>query len=278
MGVIGWKRILTTEYRAARRSGGAGRIVAAALLACVAVSLGVSPVRAEEAIEEQALPPISPAPAPVEAAPEAPDPLGDFIATVQDPLYKPPPQPAPNIFGSVALPSKSLMAEEQAGWLDHLAWPPIEGPWTPLLQGIRGLPRQAQLTAVNTWVNHRLAVGDDRDIYGMTDHWAGIEEAFARGRGDCEDFAIAKMQLLEASGFSREDLYLAVLKDEIRRVDHAVLAVRDGNEFWILDSQNDRLLRSRDVRGYHPVMTYSAGNAWIHGYRTQAALPTAAAP
>jgi predicted transglutaminase-like cysteine proteinase len=274
--VIGWKRVLTTEFKAARRSGGVGRIVAAAVLACVAVQ--VSAARAEEAIEEQALPPPSPESAPIAPTPEEPDALGDFIATVQDPFYRPPTQPAPNLFGSVALPSQSLVAEKQAGWLDHLAWPPIDGPWTPLLQRIRNLPREAQLMAVNTWVNHQLAVGDDRDIYGMTDHWAGIEEAFARGRGDCEDFAIAKMQLLEASGFSREDLYLAVLKDEIRRIDHAVLAVRDGNEFWILDSQNDRLLRSEDVRGYHPVMTYSAGHAWIHGYRTQAALPTASPP
>jgi len=266
--VIMGKRVVAADFKATRGIKGAGRIVAALLV--LAVVAPVSPVRAEEAIEEEALPP--PSPPPVEVAPQEPDPLGDLIGTVQDPAYKPPTPPAPNIFGSIALPSQSFVADEQAGWLDHLAWPPIDGPWSPLLQRIRNMPRQAQLMAVNIWVNHQLAVGDDRDIYGVTDHWAGIEEAFAHKRGDCEDFAIAKMQLLEASGFSREDLYLALLKDEIRGVDHAVLAVRDGNDFWILDSLNDRLLRSEDVRGYHPVMTYSAGHAWVHGYRTHAAL------
>jgi predicted transglutaminase-like cysteine proteinase len=249
--------------------------VAAALL-LLSSSFVTKSARAEEAIEEQWAPP--PSPAPAEAAPQEPDPLGDFIGAVQDPGYRPPTPPAPNIFGSIALPSQSLVADEQAGWLDHLAWPPADGPWSPLLQRVRALPRAAQLMAVNVWVNHQLAVGDDRDIYGVADHWAGIEEAFARRRGDCEDFAIAKMQLLEASGFRREDLYLAVLKDEIRHVDHAVLAVRDGGDFWILDSQNDRLLRSDDVRGYHPVMTYSAGHAWVHGYRTRASLNAAPLP
>jgi len=264
---------VAAEFRVTGGVKGVGRIVAALLVLSIAAH-----ARAEEAIPEEALAAPLPIPAPVEVAPAQPDPLGDLIGTVQDPAYRPPTQPAPNIFGSIALPSQSFVADEQAGWLDHLAWPPADGPWSPLLRSIRNLPRQAQLIAVNTWVNHQLAVGDDRDIYGVADHWAGIEEAFARRRGDCEDFAIAKMQLLEASGFRREDLYLAVLKDEIRRVDHAVLAVRDGNDFWILDSQNDRLLRSEDVRGYHPVMTYSAGHAWVHGYRTHAALAASPLP
>lgn len=249
----------------------AARIIAAAVVLAFSTT-----ARAEDAIEEIALPP--PVQVAPETPPEAPDALGDFIATVQDPNYKPPPQTPPNLFGSVALPSGGSGAEMQANWLDRLAWPPADGPWSGLLQRIKYLPREEQLIAVNNWVNHTLAVADDRDIYGLTDHWASIEESFARGRGDCEDFAIAKMQLLEASGFSREDLYLAVLKDEIRHVDHAVLAVREGNDFWILDSQTDKLVRSEYVRGYRPIATYSAGHAWVHGYRSQAALPAAPPP
>jgi len=260
------------KFRATVKFSAAARIVAAAML----LASASGPLHAEEAIEEEAPPPMAPA-AP-EIAPEQPDALGDFIATVQDPNYKPPTQTPPNLFGSIALPSGGSGAAQQAGWLDRLAWPPADGPWSGLLRRIRYLPRDEQLAAVNTWVNHTLAVGDDRDIYGLNDHWASIEESFARGRGDCEDFAIAKMQLLEASGFSREELYLAVLKDEIRHIDHAVLAVREGDEYWILDSQTDKIMRSEYVRGYRPVATYSAGHAWVHGFRSQAALPAAPPP
>ncbi|MGE5566478.1 MAG: transglutaminase-like cysteine peptidase [Parcubacteria group bacterium] len=264
---------MADNFRATNGMKGAARIVAAALALAFAAGIG-GPLRAEEAVEEASLPP----PAPEAAARQEPDALGDFIATVQDPNYRPPPQTPPNLFGSVALPSGGSAASEQAGWLDRLAWPPADGPWSGLLQRIKYLPREEQLVAVNSWVNHTLGVADDRDIYGLSDHWASIEESFARGRGDCEDFAIAKMQLLEASGFSREDLYLAVLKDEIRHMDHAVLAVRDGADFWILDSQTDKLMRSEYVRGYRPVATYSAGHAWVHGFRSQAALPAAPPP
>lgn len=209
------------------------------------------------------------------------DPLGELIATVQDPLYAPPPPAAPDIFGSFALLSRSQAADSQARRLEDIAWPPREGPWNALLGRLGGLSRLEQLIAVNSWVNRNLAVADDRDVYGKADYWASIEEAFARRRrGDCEDFAIAKMQLLEAAGISRRDLYLAVLKDEVRGVDHAVLAVRDGDRFWILDSLVNELRRSEHALGYRPVMSFSAGHAWVHGFRSSASpvTPTASAP
>lgn len=235
----------------------------------VLIALGVAPALAQPTLDEilsAPLPPVESAP------PELPDPVADLIGTVLDPAYVEPKPPAPDIFGSFALLSSSTAADLQARRLEVIAWPPGDGPWTPLLRRLRDMPRRDQLIAVNTWVNRQLAVGHDYDIYGTADHWASIEEAFARKRGDCEDFAIAKMQLLEAAGISRSDLYLAVLKDEVRGVDHAVLAVRDADTFWILDSVTDPLRRSEQVLGYRPIMTYSAGHAWVHGYRRGSAM------
>ena len=51
-------------------------------------------------------------------------------------------------------------------------------------------------------------------------------ETLRRGRGDCEDYAIAKLQMLRRAGFADRDLYLVVVKDLVRRADHAVLVVR----------------------------------------------------
>lgn len=234
-------------------------------LVVVAAFSAPMPVLAQTdaAIWSAPLPPVESAPAEI----EAPDPMADLIGAVLDPAYVAPRPEAPNIFGSIALLSGSEAANMQARRLETLAWPPNEGPWNSLVRRIADLPRRDQMMAVNTWVNRRLSVGHDLDIYGRDDYWAGIEEAFARQRGDCEDFAIAKMQLLEAAGVSRSDLYLAVLKDEVRGVDHAVLAVRDGGILWILDSIADQLRQSEQVMGYRPIMTYSSGHAWVHGYR-----------
>lgn len=219
--------------------------------------------QADGDIMSAALPPIEGAP----AEPDAADPMADLIGTVLDPAYVAPKPSPPNIFGSIALLSGSEAANMQARRLETIAWPPNDGPWNALVRRIAGMPRRDQLTAVNTWVNRQLASGYDEDIYGRDDYWASIEEAFARKRGDCEDFAIAKMQLLEAAGISRSDLYLVVLKDESRAIDHAVLAVRDGETLWVLDSVGDQLRRSEQVLGYRPIMTFSSGHAWVHGYR-----------
>lgn len=232
-------------------------------LAAVAALVVPVSALADEEIVVAPLPPVGAAP--VESEP--PDPMADLIGTVLDPAYVAPKPAAPNIFGSVALLSGSEAANAQARRLETIAWPPNDGPWNALVRRISDMPRRDQLMAVNTWVNRELAVGHDSDIYGQSDYWASIEEAFTRQRGDCEDFAIAKMQLLEAAGISRSDLYLAVLKDEMRGVDHAVLAVRDGDALWILDSIGDQLRRSEQILGYRPIMTFSSGHAWVHGYR-----------
>src|SRR4029450_7383372 len=99
--------------------------------------------------------------------------------------------------------------------------------------------------------------------------WMPASETLARGRGDCEDFALAKRAMLRAAGVPDKDLYLVVLKDLSRRADHAVLVVRANARFLGLDSGHDRSVDSSDVRDYKPVLTFTAGHAYTHGYRRQ---------
>jgi predicted transglutaminase-like cysteine proteinase len=103
-------------------------------------------------------------------------------------------------------------------------------------------------------------------IYGMRDHWATAAESLRRGQGDCEDYAIAKMEILRAAGVPARDLNLVIVRDLVRRQDHAVLAVRTDDGFVILDSSTDRVMFAADVRDYRPIMTFNSQGAWIHGY------------
>ena len=99
------------------------------------------------------------------------------------------------------------------------------------------------------------------------DRWMPASETLARGRGDCEDYAIAKRALLRAAGIPDRDLYLVVLKDLTRRADHAVLVVRANGRFLVLDNGTSRIVDSSDVSDYRPVLTFTAGRTYTHGYR-----------
>jgi predicted transglutaminase-like cysteine proteinase len=140
--------------------------------------------------------------------------------------------------------------------------------------GARGSGDQAaQVEAVNRWVNRKIAYGEDRDVYGRADYWAPASETLRRGVGDCEDFAIAKMELLSALGIGRDKMRLVVARDLVRNADHAVLVVTLANGAVLLDNMTDRLLDARLPNDYRPIMSFSQNAKWVHGYAVQTKAP-----
>ncbi len=138
---------------------------------------------------------------------------------------------------------------------------------------LRGQDVNAKLEAVNSYVNARVRFVDDRVQFGIADRWMVASETLARGRGACEDCAIAKRAMLRAAGVPDKDLYLVVLKDLSRRADHAVLVVRAAGRFLVLDNGTDRIVDSSDVQDYKPMLTYTAGRTYTHGYRRDVLPP-----
>jgi predicted transglutaminase-like cysteine proteinase len=129
----------------------------------------------------------------------------------------------------------------------------------------------AKVEAVNRWVNRNVEFGEDRDVYGRADYWAPAAETFRRGIGDCEDFAIAKMELLAALGVTRDKMRLVVARDLVRNADHAVLVVTLADGAVMLDNMTDRLLDARLPNDYRPIMSFSHNAKWVHGYAVQSA-------
>ena len=140
-----------------------------------------------------------------------------------------------------------------------------------LRRSIGRLPddRTALLARVNRWVNHRISYREDTQLNGRLDYWADARETLRRGKGDCEDYAILKMQILAAAGVSRDDMMLTLLRDTVRRIDHAVLLVRDGSDWKMLDLQTDRVVTAAADYGYSPLVSFSESTSWIHGKRVQ---------
>lgn len=178
----------------------------------------------------------------------------------------PPPGPlapvrpsAPDIFGYAAVPIGTALRgdwdAERAVALDSR-----RGLWDELLMQAKMQTGAPLLDMVNLWVNSRLRYLEDR--YG--DHWSDAQETLRNGYGDCEDYAIAKMALLAKLGVSSNDMFLVVLRDK-NQLDHAVLAVRDGGELFVLDNRTDMLQRSSEIDDYLPTLSYSGPYGWTYG-------------
>ena len=170
----------------------------------------------------------------------------------------------PDIFNSVALSIGRSPLD--ARW-NKVSGAGVGGNAGAFAASLRGHGIIARLEAVNSYVNARVRFVDDRIQFGVADRWLAASETLNRGRGDCEDFALAKRAMLRAAGVSDKDLYLVVLKDLSRRADHAVLVVRANGRFLVLDNGTDRIVDSSDVQDYKPVLTFTAGHAYTHGYR-----------
>lgn len=126
--------------------------------------------------------------------------------------------------------------------------------------------RTATLGAVNRWVNREIAYVEDRELFRRGDYWAGAKRTLRLRQGDCEDIAIAKMQLLAAAGVPRADMVLTIARDPVRRADHAVLIVRSGGGYVMLDNTTDLLLDARQDNEYRPVLSLGESRSWLHGY------------
>ena len=135
-------------------------------------------------------------------------------------------------------------------------------------QGLVGAASGAgvnKLQVVNRWVNRNISYGEDRAIWSQRDYWATAQETINRRLGDCEDLAILKYQMLVALGVNRNDLYLTLARDLARNADHAVLIVRQGGTFYLLDNSTDAILPANVAYDYRATLSFSNRSAWLHG-------------
>ncbi len=140
-----------------------------------------------------------------------------------------------------------------------------------------GLNEPELLARVNQWVNREIAyVNDDRN-YRQRDFWATAEQTLGRGKGDCEDFAILKMQMLRAAGVDADRMKLVLLRDLAANADHAFLLVQTDAGKLVLDNVTDRLYDGSRANSVRPVLSFSENRRWVHAYRGTQPSPNLAA-
>ena len=167
---------------------------------------------------------------------------------------------APNAFGSVALPlgpnkfSERWHRVASAGGSSRLS---------EIISPARSLDGTRQARFVNAVLNDRIEFRPEQG-----DRWATPAETLGSAAGDCEDFAVAKMHALKQLGVPDRDLFLTVGQDTATREAHAVLLLRSGGRFWVMDNRSDRLIPDSQFRDFTPTVSFRAdGKSWFHGTR-----------
>lgn len=134
--------------------------------------------------------------------------------------------------------------------------------WRDFVKSQRGKDLKTQLANLNRYAN-RFPYITDQKRWGKSDYWARPLEFFERS-GDCEDYVILKYTTLRQLGVPAENLRLVVVKDTVRNLAHAVLAVYDGAEIYILDSLFDAVLSHKQVLQYIPYYSVNENSRWAH--------------
>ena len=98
--------------------------------------------------------------------------------------------------------------------------------WRELMDEISGLPLPSRLTRTNAFFN-QLAFAEDGEQFGSRDYWATPLEFLGRGRGDCEEFAIAKYVTLVKGGVPLDQLRITYVKALELNQAHMVLTWAD---------------------------------------------------
>ena len=108
---------------------------------------------------------------------------------------------------------------------------------------------RARLGEANRAINLAIRAADD----GADDVWSSPIATFARGAGDCEDYAIAKIAALRLAGVAAEDLRIVVVRDIRAGAEHAVAAARLDGHWLMLDNRRMAMVEDDNARTYQPL-------------------------
>lgn len=133
----------------------------------------------------------------------------------------------------------------------------------------------ARVEYVHQFVISYVGYAEDSQIYGVDDRWATPSETLSRRRGDCEDFAILEMMMLQAVGIKQSDIYLTVGSDLVVRRDHALLTVEVGNQLWTIDQRTPNIHPTAAITDFRPILTLSGNRVWLHGYKKRPSVQIA---
>jgi predicted transglutaminase-like cysteine proteinase len=138
-----------------------------------------------------------------------------------------------------------------------------------LLASLDGQDESARLVAINQFFNRRITFAADTEAWGQVDYWASPLETLALGRGDCEDYVVAKYYGLLAAGVPVAHLRLVYVRATLGGPGgavqpHMVLAhyATPGAEPSILDNLVGDIRPASRRRDLEPVFSFNGEGLW----------------
>ena len=129
----------------------------------------------------------------------------------------------------------------------------VTGRFAALIANAAKTSGTARADLVNRSLNAAIRYVSDAAQHGVADRWTAPLATLSSGRGDCEDYAIAKYLALREAGVAAADLRIVLVRDLLSREDHAVLALRDDGRWLVLDNRRAHLVTTDEVRHYMPL-------------------------
>ena len=112
---------------------------------------------------------------------------------------------------------------------------------------------RARIGVVNRAINLSIRPTSDLAQWGVADRWSAPLTTLATGRGDCEDYAIAKYVALREAGVAKSDVRLVIVRDLALAQDHAIVAARLEGRWLVLDNRRFILLEDHEMRRVVPL-------------------------
>jgi len=142
--------------------------------------------------------------------------------------------------------------------------------WQRMLGEGRKAPETDKLRRVNDFINRRIAFDDDMSVWGQNDYWATPVETIGQGRGDCEDFSIAKYFSLIDLGIPVNKLRLVYVKAVQTGPAgtflqaHMVLAyyATPTADPLVLDNLNPQILPASRRSDLSPIFSFNSAGLW----------------
>ncbi|MBK6906084.1 MAG: transglutaminase-like cysteine peptidase [Rhodocyclaceae bacterium] len=142
--------------------------------------------------------------------------------------------------------------------------------WQKTLTEAKPVGEKEKLARINNFFNKRIEFTDDLSVWNQSDYWATPVEFIGQGRGDCEDFAIAKYFALKEIGVPSAKLRLVYVKAKLNGPGgpflqaHMVLAYypAPNAEPTILDNLVPEI-KPASLRGdLQPVFSFNSEAIW----------------
>lgn len=138
--------------------------------------------------------------------------------------------------------------------------------WQAVIEAAKPLAEEGKLRRINDFFNRNVAFDDDINIWQQSDYWATPLETIGKGRGDCEDFAIAKYYSLRLAGIPVSKMRMIYVKARLKtptgqiQQAHMVLAyyANPGAEPQVLDNLDTTIRTASQRPDLQPVFSFNS--------------------